>query len=414
MNIIQGLLFLLQICLLFPVAYLLGLTAAAWVATLRNQREITSAQHQFGILIPAHNEEKLLPHTLDSLQKLNYPQPSFDIHVIADNCTDRTAAIAQSYGVNVHIRQDTKLVGKGHALNWCYQELKRSGQVYDALVFIDADTTVSENFLQVMDGKLSQGAHAVQAYYAVKDPQMSWNTSLRYAALAVLHYLRPLGRMLLGGSAGLKGNGMVLTGEVLTEQFWSGSITEDIEAHMSLLLAGTSVKFAPGAVVWGEMPLTFEQSQTQLNRWEAGRLQMARKYVPQLLGAAARSLRRFELRKVYLYLDAALEHLIPPFTLLCAAAAACLGASGVIWLANILNGPKIGWVTWANLILALGLVFGQVLYLLSGLALVKAPPAIYRNLLYAPWFMLRKLGQLTGVLVHRGPSTWVKTPRNNG
>ncbi|MFN2199260.1 MAG: glycosyltransferase family 2 protein, partial [Anaerolineales bacterium] len=404
MLFIQILLFLIQICLLFPIVYLLGLTAAAWAAGFRKQRETAPTLHKFGILIPAHNEEKLLPHTLDSLQKLAYPRSSFDIHVIADNCNDRTAAIARSYDVYVHIRQNMELVGKGHALNWCYQELIHSGQSYDALVFIDADTTVSENFLLVMDDKISQGARAVQAYYAVKDPEMSWNTSLRYAALAVLHYLRPLGRMQLGGSAGLKGNGMVLTGDLLNDQFWSGSITEDIEAHMSLLLSGIPVRFAPRAVVWGEMPLTFDQSQTQLNRWESGRLQMARQYVPRLFHAAAYSLRCFELHKVYLYLDAALEHLIPPFTVLFAAAAACLGASGLLFLASIFAGQGTDWITQVNLLLALSLVLGQILYLLSGLMLVKAPPAIYRNLLYAPWFMLRKLAQLGRVLVHRGPS----------
>ena len=38
----------------------------------------------------------------------------------------------------------------------------------NAVVVIDADTTVSGNFLRVMDAKLSEGAEVVQAYYAVK------------------------------------------------------------------------------------------------------------------------------------------------------------------------------------------------------------------------------------------------------
>jgi cellulose synthase/poly-beta-1,6-N-acetylglucosamine synthase-like glycosyltransferase len=414
MLFLQSSLLVVQIGLLVPVMYLLLLTAAAWIAKSRYQTSSTPHRQRFGILVPAHNEEKLLPLTLASLKKIAYPKSAFDIHVIADNCSDRTAEVAEAYGVYVHIRRDINRLGKGHALNWCYQQLGRNSLKYDALVYVDADTTVSENFLTVIDQALASGAKAVQAYYAVKDAQLSWNTSLRYAALAVLHYLRPLGRMILGGSAGLKGNGMVIASELLTDNFWSGSITEDIEAHMQLLLTGIPVQFAPQAVVWGEMPLTFEQSQTQLNRWEAGRLEMARKYVPALLRVSGKSLLRLHFRKAYLYFDAALEHLIPPFSVLFTAAVVCLGAAGFFLLLGNWLEPEIRAIAWINLVVALLLVFGQVIYLLSGLVMVRAPAYIYRNLLYAPWFMLRKLGQLARVLVHRRPQSWVKTPRNNG
>ena len=40
---------------------------------------------------------------------------------------------------------------------------------------------------------------------------------LRYIALALLHYLRPMGRMRLGGSAGLKGNGMVFRADIMRD-----------------------------------------------------------------------------------------------------------------------------------------------------------------------------------------------------
>lgn len=183
---------------------------------------------------------------------------------------------------------------------------------------------------------------------------------------------------------------------------------------MQLLLSGTRIQFAPEAVVWGEMPVTFEQSQSQLDRWEAGRLDMARKYSPPLMQAAVQSLQKFEFRKFFLFTDAALEHLVPPFSILFAAATACLGAAGVLLLVDWGWSGSASSIAWFNLILALVLVFSQVIYLLSGLVMVKAPTAIYRNLLYAPWFVLRKLGQLAGVLVHRRPQSWVKTPRNNG
>jgi cellulose synthase/poly-beta-1,6-N-acetylglucosamine synthase-like glycosyltransferase len=409
---IQLLLFFIQLILLVPVAYLLLLTAAAWRGPQEPRQKTTAPGLRFGVLIPAHNEERLLPTTLASLLKTTYPADLYDIHVVADNCTDHTAQAAAAFKVRVHERQNLTLVGKGHALNWCLQELHRLGQTYEAYVFVDADTEVAENFLEVMNSRLAEGAQVLQAYYAVKDPQISWNTSLRFAALAVLHYLRPMGRMVLGGSAGLKGNGMVFTAEVLAAHPWSGSITEDIEAHMALLLDGIPVQFAPGAVVWGEMPQTFDQSQSQLDRWEHGRLLMARKYVPSLVRAAGQALRQLKFRRAYLYLDAVMEHLIPPFSLLFASSALALAVSlGMFLLPNALIHQVL---VWLNLFLAGGLVFGQIVYLLAGLRMVGAPAEVYRNLLFAPWFVVRKLGQFTRLIVQRGPQEWVKTTRNNG
>ena len=47
-------------------------------------------------LVPAHDEELLLPACLESLRGLRYPPERRRIVVVADNCRDRTAAIARS------------------------------------------------------------------------------------------------------------------------------------------------------------------------------------------------------------------------------------------------------------------------------------------------------------------------------
>lgn len=71
------------------IAYLLLLTVAAFFA-----RRVTPVRDQpttrFAIMIPAHNEERLLPDLLANLNQLDYPRELYSIHVVADNCTDRT------------------------------------------------------------------------------------------------------------------------------------------------------------------------------------------------------------------------------------------------------------------------------------------------------------------------------------
>src|SRR5437868_15412078 len=71
------------------------------VLTRRPSRITTrTGEHpRFLFLIPAHNEELLLPACLESLRRLRYPVERFGIVVIADNCHDRTVAIARDAGV---------------------------------------------------------------------------------------------------------------------------------------------------------------------------------------------------------------------------------------------------------------------------------------------------------------------------
>ncbi len=407
---LQIVLLFIQVLFLFPVGYLLILTTAAWMAKRVTPAVEGKKQPHFSFMIPAHNEEVLLPALLESIQKIDYPRSHYHVHVIADNCTDNTANVAAAYGAQVHVRYNDTLIGKGYALEWGLKEIREAGQVDDAFIIVDADSTVSSNFLKVMHSQVVAGAKVVQAYYGVSEPGLSWNVSLRYAALTVLHFLRPQGRMVLGGSAGLKGNGMLFAQEVLAHHPWPASGTEDIEYHMLLMLSGYTVKFAPDASVWGEMPERFDQSQTQLDRWEHGRLEMARKFVPLLLKAAARAISQRNIQQAYRFLDAAIEHFIPPFSVL-------FGGTCLLFLVDILFVLVSKWVTatnliWLNVGIGFFLVIGQVIYLLTGLRMANAPRVVYKHLVFAPLFVVLKIGQYIKILTGKKPDHWVKTTRN--
>ena len=253
-TLFQILLFGAEAVLALMITYLLMLTGAAFFAQRHTKLRQDDSSHRFLILVPAHNEERLLPSLLANLHQLDYPAALYAVHVVADNSTDRTAELAHASGAFAHERVDEERRGKGYALHWLMQQLLASAEPHDAVLILDADSIISPNFLTVMDARLARGERAIQASYAVRDPQSSWSASLRSVALAALHYLRPLGRMPLGGSAGLKGNGMVFAAEIVREYQWSASLTEDIEYHMALILAGQRVTFAPDAIVWAEMP----------------------------------------------------------------------------------------------------------------------------------------------------------------
>jgi 1,2-diacylglycerol 3-beta-glucosyltransferase len=406
---------LLLLTLLVPagmVVYLLLLTIAACLARGRQLKPSDPPAHRILFLIPAHNEAALLPTTLANLRQLDYPPDLYEVHVVADNCCDNTADVARAGGAIVHERFHDTLKGKGCALQWLLKRLWAAETPHDAVVILDADSIVSRNFLRVMDAHLTAGARAVQAHYAVRDPGESPIIGLRYIALAARNYVRPLGRMLLGGSAGLQGNGMLFQTELMRQHEWTAHLTEDVEFHMSLIAAGEQVLFSPDAVVWAEMPTTLAGSTTQNERWESGRLEILRHYVPRLLRHGSRALGRGEWRRAYLNFDAAIEHLIPPFTVLVALSLFMLTATLILFALSLWAVPSALHWAIANLMLALFLVLGQTIYIGVGFQLTKAPKTIYKALLHVPTFMLWKLLLYGRVLTGRQQKGWIRTTRN--
>lgn len=376
------------------VSYLLLLTLAAFTGRRTTVPRPGQPSNRFIFMIPAHNEAQLLPQTLTNLRALDYPAELYAVHVVADNCTDRTAEIGRQGGAIVHERFDSELRGKGYALEWLLQQIWDRGYDHDAIIILDADSVVSANFLRVMDARLARGERVIQGYYAVRQPEGAWSAGIRAVALSVLHYLRPQGRMVLGGSTGLKGNGMVFAADILRKHRWSASLTEDIEYHMELILAGERAMFAPDAVIWAEMPDSLKAAQTQNERWEKGRMEMIQRFVPRLLGEGLR-------RRNFLLVDAAIEQLIPPFSVV-------TGASVAVLLAALALRSSQG------IALAAYIMLGQVIYIFAGLILTRAPWSVYRALLFTPAFMGWKILLYVRLLLGIKPRDWVRTARNEG
>lgn len=390
------------IALGLTVGYLDALTLAAWMTNRRRERPRNQARCRFLVLVPAHDEERLVGSTLEALSTLDYPADHYAVHVVADNCADRTVEIVRSHGVEVHERIAPGEGGKGPALQWLLQRLWARGDPHDAVVIVDADTIVRPGFLSVAAAALADGAQVVQGYYAVRDADVSSTAAFRAAALAARHYLRPLGRTSLGGSCGLFGNGMVFAADVLRDRTWSRHLTEDNELQLDLLIDGTKVAFAPTAVVEAEMPHTLEAARSQNERWERGRLDLVRRYVPTLVrltltgGPAGRAA----------YVDAAADQLVPPFSVV-VTSTALYGSAAALWLL-VAPGPRPRRFAAVAALLAAG----ETVHVVAALRMVKAPAAVYRSLLTAPRHVAWKTGVWAKMLVRGDDVAWVRTVRN--
>lgn len=383
-------------------AALSGYLAAVSIAGVRRPRPRPrrAPTTRFAILVPAHDEAGGIAETLSSFDRLDYPSDLFEVHVVADNCTDGTAEVVRRCGHRVHERSDLDRPGKGPALNWLFDRIETADGLFDAVAVVDADTTVGPGFLRAMDAALAGGAEVAQGYYTVREPDASPATSFRYAALACRHHLRALGRHRIGASCGLYGNGMVFRRPVLAGRRWSGHLVEDAELQNELLLDGIRVVYVPDAVVEAEMPESAEAATSQNRRWERGRIEMARRYTPRLARNAV-SRRSNPVPEI----DAVLDHLVPPLSVLVAFELASAGVASAAMAARRPTARR----ALATDLLALAVVAAHAVV---GLWSVRASTTHYRALLAAPRIAAWKVRLWSGVAVRGDAVAWTRTRRN--
>ncbi len=383
---------LLSLPVLLCAGYLFLL---ALLARRRKPPTSSTPHRHFDLVVPAHNEELGIAATVNNLQALDYPATLFRILVVADNCSDQTAAAAAAAGARVLVRTNAELRGKGYALAHAFEVSAKEG-LADAVVVVDADTRASPNLLQAFAARLDAGALAAQAHYGVLNPGASWRTRLMTIALALFHVLRSLGRERLGVSCGLRGNGMCFSAKLLREvPHEAFSLVEDLEYGIRLGRAGHRVHYAGEAEVKGEMVSGEKASRSQRQRWEQGRWAIARDQGLPLLkqGWAERS---------PLLLDLAMDVLVPPLSV-------AVGAAGVGTFAAAALGGFSGSVP-----VALGL-FGLAdlcfaFYVLRGWQLSGVGARGLLDLAWAPLYMLWKLTLLLR-RSRRPKDEWVRTAR---
>ncbi|MBI3580283.1 MAG: glycosyltransferase family 2 protein [Ignavibacteriales bacterium] len=381
----------------FFLGYLALLSVLALTVKIRSEFPVAH-RRIFAVVIPAHNEELVIENTLKSLFALEYRSELFEIIVIADNCTDRTAEIARSLGAIVYERTDKINKGKGRALRWCFEKLLNSSFDYDAFVVVDADSVVSKNFLEVMNFYLERKAQVVQASDLVQPQPGAWSPEVTRIALALYNYVRPLGRKVLGCSAGLRGNGMCFSVDVLRAIPWEAySITEDLEYGLTLLLHGVPAVFAPEATLYAKMPVKAKHAESQRARWEMGRMPLIRRYGIQLLREAMRK-RSFPL------LDAYIDLVTPAFVNMLVVSFGMLTMTSLLSLVGV-GGAQQFIFPWSMVVLA-----GMV-HVLTGLVAVDADRAMYKALLYFPRYAVWKLLLYVKLLVYGLPEEWIRTYR---
>ncbi len=122
------------------------------------------------VLIPAHNEAGYLPACLSALLASEPLPGSAEVIVIANGCTDDTAAIAQGFAAKAEAKgwgmTVLDLPSGGKLGAWNAGEAVAHG---DVLIYLDADVIVSPQIV----GQITKALDGVQARYASGRPNVT-------------------------------------------------------------------------------------------------------------------------------------------------------------------------------------------------------------------------------------------------
>ena len=358
---------------------------------------------RFLVVIPAHNEEGGIAGSVESALSVGYPTDRFEVLVIADNCTDGTVEKAREAGARILERFDLVRRSKGYAIEFLIDTLRESGEFdsLDALVILDADSTVHHDLLSVFARCIESGEDWVQCYDCVGNADQSWRTRLMAYAFSLINGVTLLGQNALGLSAALRGNGMCLTTRGLRRVPWkTRGLTEDLEYSWTVRIAGGRIAFEREVMVYATMlSRGGKASETQRNRWESGRRALRRR----MIGPLLRSTQLGWLEKMAAFIELTMPSGTSMFWLyLLLASLACVRGP------YILERHEFGLLITIVISLVIA-TFSFVALLSSPFFLSFLPWRFGLSLAYAPYYAIWK----TVVAFKGRPQTWVPTVREN-
>lgn len=261
------------------------------------------------VVVPAHDEAHGIAATLATVQ----PQlaPGDRLVVVADNCTDATAAVARSCGAEVVERNDPHRRGKGHALAAGLQALAQDPPA--VVVFVDADCALGPGSIERLVRRAAASGRPVQADYRMEvSPQAVHGVRLLQFAWVLRNHTRALGLHRLAGCCQLHGSGMAIPWAVLQRvDLATSDLVEDLRLGLELAREGLAPLPCPDAMVRSTFAATARGRSRQRRRWEQGHLATILRCGPRLL---VLGLLRGDLRLA----GAALDVMVPPLALLCA------------------------------------------------------------------------------------------------
>lgn len=387
----QAVLLLLALVVALPAALLLAQVLLALLPARPNRMSI-GVRPRVAVLVPAHDESRNMLPTLAQIQA--QLQPGDRLLVVADNCSDDTAAVARAAGAEVAERNERSRRGKGYALDHGVSHLAADPPA--VVIVIDADCTLKPGCIELL-ARVSHGSdRPVQANFMTLAADASLRMRMAEFAMRVKAHVRPRAMQRLGLPCGLIGSGIAYPWHIAAQApFASGHLAEDMQLGIELGQRGTPPVYCEDAKVETFFAASHDAQRTQRTRWEHGHLTLLLQDGPRML---ARALRHGHVRVALQIADM----LVPPLALLV-----------LLQLAGVAAALAAGWLLDSWLPLAVALAGAAMLLVAIALARARFASDIVstRDLLLGPAYVATKLPIYVRFLVSRQVE-WVRTKRS--
>ena len=382
----------IAVLLLTPSLVILIQVVSAWMPVKYINNSLAEDK-LIAVLIPAHNESSGIIATLNSIQTQLRPQDR--MLVVADNCTDDTAEVAEGNGAEVISRYDSKNRGKGYALDFGLRHLSQNPPA--VVVIIDADCVLEANALNQLAAKALHRVRPVQALYLMYSKSADLKSKIAEFAWCVKNLVRPLGYANLGLPCQLMGTGMAFPWAlILNADLANGNIVEDMKLGIDLAIAGTPPIFYLQSKVTSYFPVASEVQSGQKTRWEHGHLAMILTEAPRLF---VQSLLKRDINLLAMAFDLA----VPPLALLLMLLLGYAGVTGAILLLVDVGHLAFQITLFSLVILALAIAISWWGW---GKSIISLPA-----LLLVPIYVILKIPHYLKFLFNR-QKTWNKTERD--
>ncbi|MCX7795399.1 MAG: glycosyltransferase [bacterium] len=259
------------------------------------------------VLVPAHNEEKVIGNTIDAIMRSIYPKEKLEVIVINDSSTDRTGEVlrekAKRYNnlIVLEIQPPLGAKGKANALN---QGLKLASGNY--IVVYDADNTPERrailNLVRFIINNPNLGA--VVGKFRTRNRDRNILTRFINIETLSFQWLIQAARNYLWGLATIPGTNFIIRKEILDKigGWETNSLTEDTELTIRIYQSGYKILWIPYAVTWEQEPEKLKVWFKQRTRWARGNLAVIFTYLKNFSSLRDRKIMFDILYFAYIYL----------------------------------------------------------------------------------------------------------------
>ena len=248
------------------------------------------------VVVPAYNEEPVLPGTVEACKRLDYPDEKLEFVLCYEaDSTDRTPEICERAAADdprfKAVRRDEAGGGKAKATNFALRHATG-----DIIASIDADHRFrpdavrravswfrSDDEIWCVKGRCygDNPTDSIIALHATVERHIAEKADL-------------FAREVMDGFTIFGGGQAFFRTEVFEElgEFDEQILVEDIDMSSKIHTHGKDLQVDPGVITYEENPATLSAWWSQRKRWARGWMQVAARYLPKLSGSKNLTVRK--------------------------------------------------------------------------------------------------------------------------